>query len=777
MKNTLLFIWLLLPTFLWCQNIRVDANTYTPQQLVEDILINNSTCIENIVVTNVIGGDFGAANKSYGYFEANGSSFPFQSGIILSTGKIVNAQGPNNSLSDDDAPNWGGDTDLQTILNEPNTTNATILEFDFDSPASQISFRYIFASEEYQEGNSNTCRYSDLFGFLIRPVGTTEYTNIAIVPNTQTPVKVTTVHPTIPGGCEAVNEFYFDRFNDATAPINFNGQTKILTATADVVPNQTYHVKLVIADEQNYRYDSAVFLEAGSFQLSTDLGPNLLTSTGNALCYGETYTLDATQTNATSYKWFKDGVELTSETNPTLTIDEPGSYNVEVILTSNCISYGEAVVEYFPEIMVTNATLTECDQNQDGITFYNLYDAESALTINDNELFVSNFFLSVTDAQQDNNPILNPNSYQNTTQDQIVYARIESRSGCFKIAELQLSISTNTLNVAPQSACDDAPTDGFADFDLNDITASFQTQIPADAIATYFLTEADAFNNTNALSSPFRNTEINSQTIFVKVTSNNQCYAVATIELDVLYTPTLLDDETVFYCENLFPETTRIYGGVLNDAPNNYYYEWFFNGNLIPENSSYIEVNETGIYTVVVTDPNGCSATRNITVEASNIASIDNISIEEGSSNNTVTVIASGNGYYEYALDDMDGYFQVSNVFTNVLPGFHTVYVRDSNGCGIAEQLIAVLGFPKYFTPNGDSYHETWQVYGVNEQFHPDIEIKIFNRYGKLLAQQNYLSGGWDGTLKGKPLPSDDYWYVVTLKDGRIFKGHFALVR
>ncbi len=776
MKSILQFLCLLLPGLICSQNIQVDGQTYTPQQLVEDILIN-SQCIENVNVTNLVGGNFGNSDTSYGYFDANGSNFPFQSGIVLSTGKIINAQGPNTTLSDDDAPGWGGDNDLETILNESNTINATILEFDFTSAASQVSFRYIFASEEYQENNSNTCQYSDLFGFLIRPVGEQQYTNIALVPNTQTPVKVTTVHPEIPGGCQAINEFYFESFNDQTAPINFNGQTKILIATANIVPNQAYHVKLVIADEQNYRYDSAVFLEAGSFQLSTDLGPNLLASTGNALCEDETYTLNASQTNASNYKWFKDSVELIGETNATLLIVEPGTYNVEVTLTNNCISYGQVIAEYFSEIIVTDAILTECDQNQDGITLYDLYDGESSITNNDSSLFVANFFLSENEALQNLNPIPNPNNFQNSFPNQIVFARVQAQSSCSKIAQLQLASSTNTLSIAPQFVCDDMPTDGFSNFDLSIVTASFQSQIPAGANVSYFFNEADAFNNINSLTSPFRNTIENSQTIYVKVTSNNQCYDISTVQLNVLYTPTLAPDETVYYCINSFPETTRIFGGVLNDAPNNYYYEWLFNGDSTSVNTTFNDINEVGVYTVIVTDPNGCSATRNITVSTSTIATIDEVIIQGGSYNNTITIIATGEGSYEYALDDINGSYQDSNTFTNVLPGFHTVYVRDINGCEIAEQLISVLGFPRYFTPNGDTYNETWKVYGVNDQFYPDIDIKIFNRYGKLLAQQNYLSGGWDGTLNGNPLPSDDYWYVATLNDGKIYRGHFALVR
>ena len=259
MRLTVICLLFLCANLVSSQNVTTDWTTYSAQQLIEDVLIGNS-CIGNVNVTNVVGGNFSTNDLSYGYFDSNGSSFPFQSGIVLSTGKLSNVNGPNTTLSDDDANNWNGDPDLEQILNETNTLNATIIEFEFTAPANQISFRYLFASEEYQEGNSSTCQYSDLFGFLIRPTGTQQYENIALVPNTNTPVKVTTVHPGIPGACQEENQAYFGSWNNSNAPINFNGQTAVLTAIANTTPNQTYEVKLVIADEQNYRYDSAVFL-------------------------------------------------------------------------------------------------------------------------------------------------------------------------------------------------------------------------------------------------------------------------------------------------------------------------------------------------------------------------------------------------------------------------------------------------------------------------------------------------------------------------------------
>jgi gliding motility-associated-like protein len=766
----------LLTTCAFSQNIQVDSQTYTPQQLVENILID-SDCIDNVEVTYVLGGDFGTTDRSYGYFEAAGSSFPFESGIVLSTGKLANVRGPNSSLSDDNATNWAGDADLEAALNENNTTNATIIAFDFTSAASQISFRYIFASEEYQEGNPNTCQYSDLFGFLIRPANAQTYQNIALVPDTQIPVKVTTVHPTIPGACEAQNEAYFESFNGQDAPINFNGQTKILTATATLVPNQTYHVKLVIADEQNYRYDSAVFLEAGSFKLSTDLGPNRLIDSANSLCEGESIALDASASNANSYKWFKNNTLLPMETSQTLNVAEAGIYTVEITLDNSCISFGKVIVEVSPKPTPTNSVLIACDQNQDGLTYYNLFDAEESIVNQSPNSVVSNFYLMQNDAFEAENYIANATSFENTSPSQIVFARVQNSAGCIEVAELELQISNTSLNIATVEACDGEMVDGIADFNLNEITASFESQIPTNASVSYYLDEEDAFSENNPLDTNFQNDVVDFQTLFVKVESNNQCFAISEVNLKVLGTPMLEADETVYYCNSDFPETTILEGGVLNDLPSNYYYEWQFNGNASSVNTSFFEANQAGVYTVTLTDPNGCATSRTITVEASTLPIIEDILITEGSQNNSITVITSTPGNYGYALDDPNGSFQGSETFTNVAPGFHKVYVRDSHGCGIAEKLISVLGFPRFFTPNGDTFNERWQLYGVNSDFNQGIEIQIFNRYGKRITQLNNSSAGWDGTLNGQALPSDDYWFLATLIDGRTFSGHFALKR
>ena len=782
MKYFSLFITTLLTLSVSAQNITVDSQSFTPQQLIEDILIN-SNCIENVIVNNAVSGNFNNNQLSYGYFDATGTTFPFQSGIVMSTGQLNNVPGPNDSLSDDDATGWIGDQDLEIALNETNTFNATLLEFDFTAVSSEISFRYIFASEEYQENNPNSCQFSDLFGFLIRPTGDTgQYQNIAVVPGTDIPVKATTVTPGVTGSCPPQNETYFGTYNNTVSPINFNGQTAILTATAQVLPNESYHVKLVIADEQNFRFDSAVFLEAGSFELAKDLGINRLIASNNPLCEGESLELDALLPGNNGYDWFKDGVLVQSEPIGCIdcgvfNVSEAGIYSVEISLDNNCFANGEIVIEYASNPIGFDSTLIGCDNNQDGLSIYNLFLAEIELTNNNQNLAVTNFFLNQADAITNTNPIANNLNFENTTPNQIIFARIENISGCFTTVQLDLQTSNNTLITPTIEACDLDLLDGFTVFNLNEITTEITSQIPLGSVVTFYENESDAFTGENPLSTNFNNTTANFQTIYVKVTNNTSCFAISAVNLEVLFTPAVSKDETLIYCTNLFPETIRLFGGVLSDLPNNYFYDWQLNGNILSTNTSFIDINETGIYTVTITDPNGCSSSRMITVNPSRIAEIESVEVFGIGNNNRVTVLVSGNGIYEFALDYENGQYQDENIFNNILPGFHTLFVRDKNGCGISSKLISVLGFPKFFTPNGDSQNDTWQLDGVNFQLYPNLLVSIYDRFGKLITTQNANSSGWDGTYNGNLMPNTDYWFTANFEDGRTFTSHFTLKR
>ncbi|WP_301162064.1 choice-of-anchor L domain-containing protein, partial [uncultured Winogradskyella sp.] len=144
------------------------------------------------------------------------------------------------------------------------------------------------------------CNFKDVFAILIKRASTADpYVNIATVPNTIAEISTNTIHANINGFCEAHNDDYFEGYN--IGDTNYNGRTEILTARADIIPNETYHIKFVIADHIDQRFDSAVFIESEGFGNSIDLGPD------QSIC-GSDLTLNANINNASAiYKWYLNG--------------------------------------------------------------------------------------------------------------------------------------------------------------------------------------------------------------------------------------------------------------------------------------------------------------------------------------------------------------------------------------------------------------------------------------------------------------------------------------
>ena len=184
----------------------------------------------------------------------------------------------------------------------------------------------------------------------------------------------------------------------------------------------------------------------------------------------------------------------------------------------------------------------------------------------------------------------------------------------------------------------------------------------------------------------------------------------------------------------------------------------------------------------------GCESfpyTFNVVESAIADIGLDDITIEDFSNNNTITINNSNNnlgiGDYEFTLDNYNGFYQDVPYFNYVSAGDHVLYVRDKNGCGVAELDVFILGFPKYFTPNGDPYNQYWNLKGWNSEYTNNSKIHIFDRYGKLLHSFGPWSIGWDGTFNGSPLEVSDYWFVAELvkEDGTIrqLQGHFTLMR
>lgn len=432
------------------QVISVD-DTKNAAELV-NLLTKNSSCLQ-IANESVKGDLFSPGKNSYGTFTNSASNFPFQSGIVLSTWSSTQSAGPFVRTFGGGSDSWLGDTDLNQTLNS-NSVNATILEFDFTPLTNSISFNYFFASNEYQD--DYPCYYSDGFAFLIKEKGSANpYQNLAVIPNTTIPISSTNIHPKITFTptkfCEAKNESYFGQFNNTlnnNSPINYAGQTKVLNAKTNVIPGTTYHIKLVIADDRNTYYDSAIFMEAASFNSVIDLGTDRLLATNNAICFGDNYVIDTKLSSAYSYKWYKDGTLLSSETNPSYTVTTPGTYKVEVTLTpSTCIVTNQIKIEYTPEIVLRNSTLTHCDFDGDGKDVFDLTEADNEIKNNNSTLSDVTYYENLTDAKTNKNPILNPTYYINQSLTQTLIAKVTNSYNCANYAELTLKVSNdNTQN-------------------------------------------------------------------------------------------------------------------------------------------------------------------------------------------------------------------------------------------------------------------------------------------------------------------------------------------
>jgi len=455
----------------------------------------------------------------------------------------------------------------------------------------------------------------------------------------------------------------------------------------------------------------------------------------------------------------------------------PLSYQVfvriENTLNTNCFDTTSFTVNINPVPEALNATLIQCDEDgvNDGLTLFNLSEANAEVT-NGFSGLSTRFFLSISDAESSTNEIT-PTPFTNTENPQIVYVQvIDDVTGCFDISQISLEVSLTSGTDANLSSCDDdGVEDGLKTFTLSDATPTILSGLPSDYNLAYYETYQEALVEQNPLPNNFTNAVAYNQTIYARIENNNQCYGVNELDLIVYDLPQLQNDDQTFFCIDSNSDPVTIDSGIIGN-PLDFTYQWSSG-----QATNAIEIDEGGTYTVTVTNANGCSQSKSITIVNSNIATIEEILINDVSSNNTVSVLATGQGDYEYALDDEFGHYQDGATFYNVSPGFHTVYVRDKNGCGIREQNISVIGFPNFFTPNDDGFNDTWHVIGINTPSQAGSEIYIFDRYGKLLKQLLYNSEGWDGTYNGNPMPTSDYWFYIKLSDNRIFRGHFTLKR
>ncbi|MCO4821160.1 MAG: choice-of-anchor L domain-containing protein, partial [Flavobacteriaceae bacterium] len=569
-KNIYIIAFLIgtLPSVAQIINVNNSADpesVFGPEALIENVLIS-STCTTVSDFSYQVSGQPTDINvKSYGYFKAPvGSVFPFEEGIILTTGRAHQAGNTEiiSGISNDNM--LGGDADLEAALADlgviPDTYDATFIKFTFVPIADTISFRFLMASEEYDLIEHYECLYSDGFAFLLREVGTTTYTNLALLPD-NSPVSVTNINNS--GVCTA-NPEYFEGYD--LPQTNYNGRTKVLTANANVVPNTAYEIKLVVADQEDELFDSAIFLEAGSFNIGLDLGDDLTIGGGNSACTGDVITLDTLIPIATgAHTWYRNGVVISGENDATLDVITNGEYTVEVVFSSTCTATDSIVIEFAPNPILNPINdYFICDTNNDG--FWTLELNVLAGTVLGGQSaadFTVTFHGSQLDADNRANPLASPYTNPVAYQQEEIFIRIESNlnPNCNEVDSFLLAVFDQAeANAQTYVLCDNDDdgddTNGFVEFDLNSMTPLvLASQDPTQFDVTYHLNQSDADNNTSPLPLLYINTTANTQELIVRVENVDRpdiCHETATIDLVVNQLPVVLTVVDLFQCDDDF---------------------------------------------------------------------------------------------------------------------------------------------------------------------------------------------------------------------------------
>lgn len=354
MKKILLI--LLLITFHNTQGqLLVDNTTQTPAQIVQNLLLGNDITASNIkfngstVLANTI------MDQVAAFSNGENTNIGLNSGILLTTGNASIAVGPNNQAGASLLPasQSMGDPDL-AMLTTGVVKNTSIIEFDFVPIGQNLRLNFVFASEEYLEFvNTN---HSDVFGFFISGPGISgpfsgNAQNIAVLPNSTVPITIDTVNHLVNSG------FYNNNGTGATPLVNtsieYDGFLKVIAAIANVQCGQTYHIKLAIANMGDNLFDSAVFIEANSFNAypTINLPTDLLVSNGLALCTGTDEQICTGLSNSTLHEWTLNGTVISGATGSCVNISSPGELCVTVYpMGSGCPSSECINVEFAPPI-------------------------------------------------------------------------------------------------------------------------------------------------------------------------------------------------------------------------------------------------------------------------------------------------------------------------------------------------------------------------------------------------------------------------------------------
>jgi hypothetical protein len=498
MKNVFLYLsFILVTTISYSQGIVVDTTSLSVPDLVQRVLMRNSCANE----TNVLH----SSHRGIGEFTNTNPRFPFTNGIVIRNGIAKYSEGIYTGANISSRLTSAGDADLQNISNNNGQTgpilDVAFIQFDFTPISSNFSFDFLFASNEYGEYQ---CNFSDVFTFLLTDLTSGVTSNLAVLPASTTPISVKNIRDnTYNSSCLSSNANLFLQYNvndPATSAINMRGLTKLLKASATVVPNRTYRIKMAIGDYIDSNYDSAVFINGASFSTTTDLGPD------KTICQGQQTTLSCNLGSRFNYSWTFNGSPIVGQNNASITVSQPGRYVVNATLpNTGCVITDEVIVNNLT--IRTPNNIYVCNTNQSNYSFDLTQNDVASLGLSATNYTVK-YYTSLADANSNSSEIPNNQLTSfSSAGNQTIYMKITDTSNgniiCNDVVSFNLMVNAPVIATNPSDLiyCN-TPTGRVNARLSNQTSAILNGQSATDFKIDYYPTQLDAENNTNVITNP-----------------------------------------------------------------------------------------------------------------------------------------------------------------------------------------------------------------------------------------------------------------------------------
>jgi gliding motility-associated-like protein len=803
MRGLIILMWFL-GSFLTIPAQLVTSGGQSPQSLVQNVLVGNGVTVSNI--------SFSGSPAAIGYFNGAGTTIGLQEGIIMTTGTIQNTtafgqrqgpHGPNDAANAGVDNNYPGYGLLNNLLGGGAATyNASVLEFDFVPLADVVEFRYVFGSEEYPEYVGS--QFNDVFAFFISGPGIAGNNNIARIPGTNVPVAINNVNNGSNNSGPCMNcTYYVNNGQGNNAPFNANpmyiqydGFTKVLTATSNVVCGEKYHIIIAIADVGDGIYDSGIFLEANSFSspVSVDVQYEL-----SSLSFNNDYTMaegctDATITLTRYGNDLSAAMTIPISVSGTATMGtdySPIPSSITFAANQNQVSFSitafaDGLTEGLETIIMDFGIPDPCGNSNTTTMTLAIDDVTDVLvTVADTEVECEGESATLIAVASGGGGGYNYLWSTGETTSSITVSPSETTSYTVTVSDncLDQSVSATAQVFVPE-------------FGPIVLSASDDVTDPCPYVPYTFAVEANggAGGFQYMWLDNFGNTFGNQPTQFVQpgtsttyyVMVEDRCGQQAMDSVTVTITsppliPFVLGDTTICIGDSalLVAGATGGYG--------NYYFYWPHSGETT--NSVWVKPRQTGPIQVIVTDDCGTfsvSAFGQVEV----LQPIANFNIVSSTFFEDLPVqfqnATFGANQFDWEFGDGNTSTMVhpSNVYTEPGVYYVTLYVENEIGCrdSITKPLRILPEFyiyvPNTITPNGDGFNDWFEVSTVNVV---EFKIRIFNRWGEQVFYSDDKRFMWDATYDGKPVPDGVYVYRLSYisinGDDETIIGHVNVLR